>query len=99
MFANCSQLNPLFLRWYMLWRKQEGEMPINDGAIWYTVYTPPAGDFPFLAVTHLPTGDVSAVPFRTYEEAEQHIAAMTSAQTQVLNEVLEEKGLKATSAL
>ena len=74
-------------------------MPINDGAIWYTVYTPPAGDFPFLAVTHLPTGDVSAVPFRTYEEAEQHIAAMTSAQTQVLNDVLEEKVIKATSAL
>ncbi|MFC5067565.1 hypothetical protein [Flaviflagellibacter deserti] len=62
-------------------------MPLTDNGIWYTVYTPPRAEFPFLAVTHLPTGDVSAVPFRTYEEAELHIAAVSQAETHILNEV------------
>jgi hypothetical protein len=64
-------------------------MPLNDDAILYSVYTPPRGDLPFLAVTHLPTGDVSAVPFRTYEEAENHIATISQAKTLVVNEVSE----------
>ena len=65
---------------------------LKEAGIWLTVYTPPNAGLPFLAVTHLPTGDVSAVPFRTYEEAEAHIAAMVSAETHVLNEVLDAKG-------
>lgn len=67
-------------------------MQLKDSAIWYSVYTPPSGEFPFLAVTHLPTGDVSAVPFRTYEEAEAHIATISRAESHVLNEVLEARG-------
>jgi len=61
-------------------------MALKDDAVLYTVYTPPRADLPFLAVTHLPTGDVSVVPFRTYDEAERHIATIAQAETIVLNE-------------
>lgn len=73
--------------------KAGDEMAIlKQTGIWLTVYTPPSSGLPFLAVTHLPTGDVSAVPFRTYEEAEAHIASMVAVKTHVLNEVLDAKG-------
>jgi hypothetical protein len=41
----------------------------------FIVYVPPKPGFPFLAVMILPNGEVSAVAYRTAEEAEAHNAS------------------------